>query len=384
MHFTRKTRLSSEQNRMPGIASLTGLPEQSMRVLGVTIDKKLNWKAHIENAVIKAKRAEAAIRRITAATWGASLDRGRHLYIAMARPAMMYGCECWMAGQKVARTLIQQLETAQNRILRLISGAYKATRTQLLRWELKVEDITTYARRRVSTTMASQQTPRVREIYARLRARIQRKCEQLGSFQRYKGRPYQAPLQHAEKDVTRQLHQLSPTPGVWGKKEAKKAIQDRLEIQYHLAQKLNWESSEMGRRPFALQPPWEDKSKWRYKGLSKAQAAILIQARTEAIGLPAFLYRRKVPNASPRCSCGEIGTVRHYLAFCREKSAQRRELAQDTGTTDARRWLNEYPGKAAAWMIRNLPLAQFSWTIQHMPDMLTSEEGRGEGRLRGA
>ena len=100
---------------MPNIASLAGEPEQHMRILGVMVDRKLNWKAHVHNAVAKAARAEAAIRRITASTWGATLQKARHLYVAMARPAMMYGSECWMPQGKLRQALIQKLNSAQSR-----------------------------------------------------------------------------------------------------------------------------------------------------------------------------------------------------------------------------------------------------------------------------
>ena len=113
----------------------------------------------------------------------------------------------------------------------------------------------------------------------------------------------------------------------------------------------------------------------RYQGLSKAQAAILVQARTGAIGLPAFLHQRGVPEANPECECGEIGTVRHYLAFCRLYAEQRHRLENDTGTSDAKAWLNGHPRKVAIWMLEHLPLMQFSWMRKHMGEMV---RGRGE------
>ena len=107
MHFTGNKRMSAEQRRMPNIQLLQGEPEQNMRVLGVTVDRKLNWRAHVNSAVAKVTRVEAAIRRITASTWGTSLRRSRQLYVAMARPAMMYGCECWMPGGTLQTDLVQ-------------------------------------------------------------------------------------------------------------------------------------------------------------------------------------------------------------------------------------------------------------------------------------
>ena len=43
-----------------------------------------------------------------------------------------------------------------------------------------------------------------------------------------------------------------------------------------------------------------------YESLAKTEAAVLCQARTENIGLRAFLFRRGVPGiASPTCPCGQ-------------------------------------------------------------------------------
>ena len=81
------------------------------------------------------------------------------------------------------------------------------------------------------------------------------------------------------------------------------------------------------------------------------------------------------------CECRGIGTVRHYLAFCRLRSSQRQQLAIDTGTTDAKEWLNEYPRQIAIWMLENLPLAQYSWTKENMIEMV-KWDGRKEERGR--
>ena len=93
MHFIRGRKSTPELQRTPNIASLRSGPEDTMRVLGVIVDKRLKWHAQIENTLIKAKRLEAALRRITAATWGTTVETARRLYISMIRPAVMYGSE---------------------------------------------------------------------------------------------------------------------------------------------------------------------------------------------------------------------------------------------------------------------------------------------------
>ena len=56
-----------------------------------------------------------------------------------------------------------------------------------------------------------------------------------------------------------------------------------------------------------------------HEGLSKRESALLVQLRTEKIGLNDFLFSRGVPSVtSPRCECGERRqTVAHVLLRCR-------------------------------------------------------------------
>ena len=62
-----------------------------------------------------------------------------------------------------------------------------------------------------------------------------------------------------------------------------------------------------------------------HKGLSKAESAILVQARTDNIGLARFLYTRKVPGIeTAQCSCGQgEETARHVALFCSKEEARR-------------------------------------------------------------
>ena len=45
MHFTRGRKSTPESQRTPNIASLQSGPEDTMRVLGVIVDKRLKWHA---------------------------------------------------------------------------------------------------------------------------------------------------------------------------------------------------------------------------------------------------------------------------------------------------------------------------------------------------
>ena len=61
-----------------------------------------------------------------------------------------------------------------------------------------------------------------------------------------------------------------------------------------------------------------------YESLAKAEGAVLCQARTERIGLRAFLFRRGVPGiASPACPCGQGDqTAAHLFAECTDPKSR--------------------------------------------------------------
>ena len=56
----------------------------------------------------------------------------------------------------ISKMLQQKLRVMQNRFLRIILGAYRATLTRLLHKELQIEDITEYGKRTAIAVMAAQ------------------------------------------------------------------------------------------------------------------------------------------------------------------------------------------------------------------------------------
>jgi hypothetical protein len=65
-----------------------------------------------------------------------------------------------------------------------------------------------------------------------------------------------------------------------------------------------------------------------YQRLSKRESALLVQLRTEKIGLNDFLFARGVPEvASPRCDCGaRRQTVTHILLHCSKRRNLRNRI----------------------------------------------------------
>jgi hypothetical protein len=103
-----------------------------------------------------------------------------------------------------------------------------------------------------------------------------------------------------------QLYPLRTTLRRWCKTQAEKAWTSA------------WREEKKGRTTYRHTPTPTKKVLQLHERLSKRKSALLVQLRTEMIGLNDFLYKRHVLGiTSPRCSCGERRqTVAHVLLRC--------------------------------------------------------------------
>ena len=149
IHFTRRRR--DPNGDLASAIKIKGFseeikPETKLRVLGVWLDPKMNWKEHTKVAVGKGTAAFDALSRIAATTWGPCLIRTRLLYTVIVRPAMVYGAHAWYTGRngKQIKANLQQLEKIQNKCLRRITGGYKRTPRAALEREAKILPLDLY------------------------------------------------------------------------------------------------------------------------------------------------------------------------------------------------------------------------------------------------
>jgi hypothetical protein len=119
-----------------------------VRILGIWVDPKLKWSAHWGKVQEKSSKQMGALIRTTASTWGASFLRARQVYSAVVRPAIAYGAAVWhtpIKGPKeVAQGMAAKLERIQNKCLRVVAGAYKATPIRSLEVETFTPPIDLY------------------------------------------------------------------------------------------------------------------------------------------------------------------------------------------------------------------------------------------------
>ena len=80
---------------------------------------------------------------------GPTLLRARTVYTAVVRPAMIYAASMWHTPGDSPKGVVKKLQSVQNRCLRVVAGAYKATAAKVLEVETNVPPLDLYLNSRV-------------------------------------------------------------------------------------------------------------------------------------------------------------------------------------------------------------------------------------------
>ena len=94
---------SSKRDPPPLSITMGGIVIQNSslcKYLGITIDSKLNWTAHIENKCVAAKKLLFVIAKCCRLTWGLSRKTLSLLYKAVFLPTALYNCSIWASALK--------------------------------------------------------------------------------------------------------------------------------------------------------------------------------------------------------------------------------------------------------------------------------------------
>ena len=81
------------------------------KLLGITLDEKLNFQEHVNRTEKKASRALQIIREVKGIS-KISTKKLINLYVTLVRSVMEYGCSVW---QTVARPDLKKLENVQKK-----------------------------------------------------------------------------------------------------------------------------------------------------------------------------------------------------------------------------------------------------------------------------
>jgi hypothetical protein len=131
-----------------GHGSCNSNTSQDVRILDVWVDTKLRWNTHWRKIKENSTTQIRALARTTASTWGASFLRARQVYSAVVRPSLAYGAAVWHFPTKgpngKAQGMAAKLAGIQNKCLRIVAGAYRATPIQTLEVETHIPPIDLY------------------------------------------------------------------------------------------------------------------------------------------------------------------------------------------------------------------------------------------------
>ena len=362
-------------------------PKTDIRILGLQIDSKLKWGAHTRKIQEKMTKQSRALTKISTSTWGATFLKARQVYTAVVRPAMTYGSTIWHMPKEIQKSNVisNKLAVIQNKCLRNIAGAFKATPIAVLKAETFIASIDIHFDQLQAQT-------RQRLCQNGQKSFITNACNKIANKLRGRAGRKRAPvitsgtLKYAwAKRITSEAHNPptptpnppwaesppNPAPEIGEARAAHNKITAQIKKLHTFAWQASWRSYQE-RTPVPTPAKSGSLSKKRIKlheTLAKAESALAIQIRSEKIGLAAFLHRHRVPDvSSPNCSCGwHKQTTKHVIMFC-NLNDYRKTLLNTIGTNNYR--LITESSKAmklvTKWLMKTGLLSQFSLTAQHL------------------
>ena len=368
VHLTRRPKRFNMKAVVDLGATVTE-PKSSIRVLGLHVDGKLRWGPHLKKVRAKMTSQCLALSVTAASTWGTTLNRARTVYNAVVKPAMTYAAAIWYnpAGTRGAtKAPGRQLGIVQNKCLRHVSGAYKATNTRELEAETGVHPMQTSLDLAVLRHQALRGIHDVTKVgNTRIRRALRSKR---GRRTTAKEAPAEEKGEWARKALSeggREGRDEEREKETGGKKEK---IKRRVRGWGDSAWGTTWETYRSG-IPESERTPAQGAEDWKsrrtlHRDLAKAESSALIQMRTGKIGFAQFLFQCRVPGVqSASCECGwPKQDVKHVLIFCPRLGQYRPALLESAGTSDLRRMLTTPEGARAStrWLIRSGLLEQYS------------------------
>lgn len=329
------------------------------------------------------------LQRISGSVWGPNLKSMRQLYITTIRPIFTYACGAWFinsAGEKkvnhqLSQALINQLESAQYYCLTAIAGAMSGTSRQVLEKELHINSLEVTLRRIATTQRARALDTPEHAMLCAIRSHNKQKS-------RYNDHPYHVldvearallndTISYVEcKEGDLDYYELPPRARAKCLKEI--AVGNAKAWSEELWDKYRRERAQVHPHPTtAVDGTWGSDNKEPYVNLSRAQSTLLLQLRTEVVGLNAYLHPKTVSRPihplqslapltttqlsdTPLCTCGKSRqTVFHMFIQCETLRTARSDLFRELGHTDLAKMLTDKPIIAVDWAITHFNLSQF-------------------------
>ena len=340
-HFTRRRGFDLYTPIV--LPDLTVQPEPSVKVLGLILDTRLRWKAQEKAIKRKLQTQILALQRTTASTWGATMLKARQVYQAVIRPVIAYGAPAWHQPSGKPKGLAAKLRTEQNRGLRIVLGAFKATPVRQLETEAYIPPIDIWLNGRVALYQASIESTGIAGVIQAARNRIQDRIRNQTQARRQRNRG-----RRSESNRTQ-----SVTPGyrreewtkqwingpirAWDQREKLLVDRDWTTRWRAVRQVLRPGTDPGGRTTIPANTPPTNRILSLHRELQKAESALLVQCRTGRIGLAKFLYEQRVPGIqTAQCQCGAgKETAQHIALFCPKERDRRHQLTDGKGRSQS-------------------------------------------------
>ena len=122
------------------------------KLLGVILDKRLNFKEHMEQSIKKAHACLARTRSAVGKQWGLNPTTIKWIYTAVVRPVLEYGIAVTSSAINYV-VIAQKLRSLQATALRMVTGAYSRTAIADLNILTNTIDIVEYLKMAAAKTM---------------------------------------------------------------------------------------------------------------------------------------------------------------------------------------------------------------------------------------
>uniref|UniRef100_A0A8H7N5M2 Reverse transcriptase domain-containing protein n=1 Tax=Bionectria ochroleuca TaxID=29856 RepID=A0A8H7N5M2_BIOOC len=393
MHFQRRKPRKPETQPMPKIRGLIRkhLMKEELRILGVMYDRHLKWDKHIDELKAKVSKILGYHTRISGSTWGPTLIRMRQLHVSKIRSIVGYASPAWFIPRHnrhdlgLPQTWLNKLEVMQNDSLVKVAGAYKMTDRMVLRKELHVESMEHYLGRIALTYRMKN----VGSAYLTALEKAQQgNINPMGKQQRTLQNPFTLMYSEAKRELLTVKAQFTKQNKngevVLGQTRHSGSILAVVKlIKAHATARCadrcaeEWDtyvmkkSNNRDKIPAAYLESWGPQSLSYYRHLGRAESTMLMQCRTETIGLNRWLNKmnskKKTYSESDLCPCRKgPHTIEHLFMRCPRLTEKRRKLVAEVKEFRLQKLLTSDAKVASRWAILNFGLDQFAWPREEL------------------
>lgn len=163
MHFNNPYEKADDCKLLPDIKGVAGnadcFKDEKVKVLGVVLDPKLTFEAHVDDIEKKVNKKLRHIRFATSRKIGLTTQQMRDVYTGGIRPIVTYACAAWyLAGTKNLRHSlkgqVRRLDSIQYRALKPVTAYFSQPSQQAIQKEFNIPNMSVYLYQRALSARA--------------------------------------------------------------------------------------------------------------------------------------------------------------------------------------------------------------------------------------